>query len=96
MKTELDGILFDSKREAQRYGELKMLERSGIISNLRLQERFALDINGVKICVYVADFTYQDQSGRKVVEDVKGLKTAAYRLKNKLMLACYGLRILET
>ena len=96
VKTEINGIVFDSKKEATRYSELKVLERTGYISKLELQYRFPLQVNGVNVCTYVADFYYLDKSGREVVEDTKGLKTAMYRLKAKLMIACYGLRILET
>lgn len=96
VKTEIDGIVFDSKKEAARYQELRMLERAGIIKELRCQPKFPLQVNGVSICTYIADFHYLDQSGREVVEDVKGMKTALYRLKSKLMIACYGLRVVET
>ena len=99
VKIELDGIRFDSKKEANRYAELKMLARSGIISNLELQKRFHLTVNGVKVCDYIADFSYQDQSGRAVVEDAKGMRSGAayavFRLKAKLMIACHGLRVVE-
>lgn len=96
IKTEVDNILFDSKKEAARYSELKMLQRTGYISELKVQPSYDLRVNGVKVCTYIADFAYKDQQGRDVVEDVKGLKTAMYRIKAKLMIACYGLRILET
>ena len=92
----VDGILFASKRESKRYCELRMLLRAGIITDLELQKKYEFRVNGVKICTYIADFVYLDQSGREVVEDVKGCKTAMYRLKAKLMIACHGLRVLET
>lgn len=91
----MDGRVFDSKKEAARYQELSMLERSGIIKSLVCQPKFPLDVNGTRICTYIADFSYVDQSGREVIEDVKGIKTATYRLKAKLMIACYGLRVVE-
>jgi hypothetical protein len=94
--TALDGIIFASKKEANRYAELKLLERAKIISALQLQKPFELRVNGVLVCKYIADFVYLDQSGREVVEDVKGVKTAIYRLKAKLMIACHGLRVVET
>ena len=93
--TEVEGRIFQSKREAARYVELRMLERSGIITELRCQVRFNLDVNGVHVCNYLADFTYSGQDGRLVVEDVKGVRTATYRLKAKLMIACHALRIVE-
>lgn len=83
-KTVVDGIVFDSKGEANRYGELKMLERSGQIEHLRLQVAYELrGMNGDKICKYIADFEYIE-NGKMVVEDFKGLATQAYKLKAKL------------
>ena len=95
-KTIVDNITFHSKKEAKRYGELKLLEKSGEIFYLKLQERYALNIGQVKICTYVSDFTYIDKNGLKVVEDTKGMRTQVYKLKAKLMLAIYGITILET
>ncbi len=84
-KTVVDGIPFDSKREAVRYSELKLLEKSGAIENLKLQVPFELiparaDEKGVK---YIADFVYIED-GRKIVEDSKGCKTKEYIVKRKL------------
>lgn len=97
IRTEVDGKVFDSKREAARYSELAMLQRAGVISDLQLQKPFELRVNGVLICKYIADFVYKDQQGREVVEDVKSPATITrvYRIKSKLMIACHGLRILE-
>jgi hypothetical protein len=94
-KTEVDGIIFDSQREAVRYQELKLLEKAGEISNLELQVKFSLDIEGVRICNYIADFCY-DEKGQVVVEDSKGVRTPSYRIKAKLMWALYRIRIRET
>lgn len=94
-KTEVDGIVFDSAKEARHYASLKLLEHAGIISNLRLQPRFLLqdsfthDGKKERKIEYVADFMY-DQGGRAVVEDVKGLKTQVYKLKRKMFLYKYG------
>lgn len=95
VKTEVDGVFFDSKKEAHRYTELKILERAGIISKLEMQKTYELRVNGVLICKYRADFVYLDQNGREVVEDVKGVRTRDYALKAKLMIACHGLRVVE-
>ena len=90
-----DGTWFDSKKEAKRYAELLILQRSGQISNLRLQPRYDMILNGVKICSYSADFRYLD--GLKlVVEDVKGYKTPVYNLKKKMMRAFHAIEIFET
>jgi hypothetical protein len=96
---ELDGLRFDSKAEAARYAELKMLERAGLIRDLRVQPRFPLEVAGKIVATYVADFAYvrplSPPGGDKVenvVEDVKSqpTRTPVYRLKAKLFLALYG------
>ena len=97
IKTVVDGITFDSKREANRYSELLLMEKAGIIASLRLQPEFKCMVNGKKVCTYKADFEYlmvddigpQGQIGYYIVEDVKGFKTPVYRLKKKLVEACY-------
>lgn len=91
-KTELDGITFDSKAEAKRYSELKLLKRAGEIEALSLQPRFVLQegyISGegkrVRPITYIADFAYIDKkTGKTIVEDVKGMRTSVYKLKKKL------------
>ena len=95
IKTEVDGVVFDSKKEAWRYQQLKLMEKAGAIKNLKLQPVFPIEIRGVKICKYKADFDYE-QSGERIVEDVKGFKTPVYRLKKKLTEAIYEIRIKET
>lgn len=102
-KVVYDGILFDSKRERDRYTELKMLEKIGAISGLELQKSFTLIpsqyINGKVVeraVKYKADFCYTERdSSEYVVEDTKGVKTKDYIIKRKLMLSVYGIRIRE-
>ena len=103
-KITYDGITFDSMKEAQRYAELRLLERGKVIADLRCQVEFMLipswrDENGKVIeraVRYVADFVYKDlKTGEKVVEDTKGFKTKEYIIKRKLMLQVYGIRIRE-
>ena len=94
-KTEIDGIRFDSKKEAERYCELKLLLKAGAIKHLKLQPRFLLqpmfycDGNWNRKLEYIADFQYEEGS-KTVVEDVKGLKTDVYKIKKKLFLYKYG------
>ena len=90
-KVVVDGITFDSKKESQRYVELKLLERCGRIKDLELQPKFELQPsfrkNGrtIRAINYVADFTYFDlEKMRIVVEDVKGLRTDVYSIKRKM------------
>lgn len=104
-KWELDGKTFDSRKEARRYQELRYLLRAGVISRLDLQTRFLLipaqkDESGKVIeraVTYRADFTYWDENGNFIVEDVKSdaTRTREYILKRKLMLKVHGIRIRE-
>ncbi|MBE41815.1 MAG: hypothetical protein CL480_11320 [Acidobacteria bacterium] len=94
----VDGIVFASKKEATRYGELKLLEAGGKIAGLELQPKFRMVINDIHVCTYIADFQYTENGGT-VVEDTKSQATRrlpAYRIKNKLMKAIYGIDIKET
>lgn len=95
-KTTVDGLAFDSKREAARWLELKLLERAGEITDLRRQVKFTLipKQQGERECAYIADFTYTEK-GALVVEDVKGAKTPEYIIKRKLMLEKHGIRVKE-
>lgn len=95
-KTEVDGVKFDSMKEARRYGELKLLVRGGVIKDLKLQPAFELVPSQVyqgktmKKVSYIADFMYKDiKRGITVVEDVKGFKTDVYKIKKKLFLYKY-------
>ena len=96
VKTEVDGIVFDSAKEAGRYGELKYLIDAGEIQHLVLQPKLQIEIEGVLIGSYFADFLYFDVcKGEHVYEDVKGMRTETYRLKKKLVEAQYGIEITE-
>lgn len=94
-KTEVDGFVFASKREAARYSELKLLERAGEIKKLELQPKFDLMVKNIHVAYYIADFMYFDEKDRLVVEDVKGVKTDVYRLKKKLMKVLLDIDITE-
>lgn len=101
-KTTVDGITFDSKREANRWVELRLMEQAGEIRELVRQPCWDLDVNGVEVATYRGDFQYErhDPGGtwgtwRLVVEDVKGFKTPVYKIKARLFLALHGFRITE-
>lgn len=104
-KVTIDGITFDSKKEARRYQVLKMLERTGQIKDLKLQVPYELqpsfkyDGKTVRAIKYVADFEYimrgKNGNAVKVVEDTKGYKTEVYLLKKKMFLFKYGFEITE-
>lgn len=101
-KITIDGITFDSKREAYRYKELQLLEKAGAITELELQPRFTLldkYTNGLGVNIrkmeYVADFSYY-KDGKQVIEDTKGHRTKDYLLKKKWFeKAFYPLTITE-
>lgn len=99
--TVVDNIRFASQKEARRYGELKLMERGGLIRLLTLQPRYPLKVNDQLVCTYVADFSYSTANGegggigKVIVEDVKGLRTPMYRLKAKLFAALHGFPIVE-
>ena len=99
--TTATGQTFDSIREYQRFCELSLMQRAGVISDLKCQVKFDLipsqRIDGKvveKPCTYIADFVYTE-NGKKVVEDAKGMKTKEYRIKKKLMLYVHGIQIRE-
>jgi len=94
VKTIVDGITFDSKAEAKRYSELRLLEKRGLIRDLEMQVRYDFAVNGVKIGFYKADFRYVE-NGSRVVEDVKGYRTDVFAIKAKLMKACHGVDVRE-
>lgn len=109
-RTEVDGIKFDSVREANRYGELKLLQLAKKVRDLQMHVRFKLDVRDIEITIYEADFVYIDvRTGKKIVEDVKPQfrterarkayhATAAYRIfaiKRRLMLAIHEIWVIE-
>lgn len=100
-KTYVDGIKFDSRKESQRWMELKMLEKAGKIHGLMRQVKYELipahrktDGKLERAACYYADFQYE-KDGNLIVEDAKGLRTKEYILKRKLMLDRYGIEIRE-
>jgi len=93
-KTVVDGITFDSKREAQFYCSLKQLERAGQVYEVELQKPFALTIDGKLICTYKADFAFFDAIQKRIrVVDIKGVVTKEFSIKRKLMKAIYGIDV---
>ena len=92
----VDGILFQSTKESRRYSELKALQQAGVIRDLEMQPKFKLEVNGVHITTYYADFRYHDNERRaEVVEDVKGMRTQIYIIKRRLMKAIRDIEIEE-
>lgn len=92
---------YDSKREAKRATDLRMLQSAGYISELREQVKYLLIpaqyVGGEcveRACTYTADFVYQ-RDGKTVVEDAKAVRTQQYVIRRKLMLMVHGVRVVE-
>lgn len=103
-RTSVGGISFDSKKEAARFNELRLMYSAGFIKDLRLQHAFTLQepyttpegkrIRGI---TYIADFTYW-RDGEFIVEDVKSKATAKdpkYRMKVKMMMDKFEIDVRE-
>jgi hypothetical protein len=92
-----DGITFHSKKEADRWSQLKLLEKAGRITNLERQVKIPLwgkdgpilTDKGTRQRTYVADFAYVDWdlNGVKVIEDSKGFETPEFKLKRAILEA---------
>jgi len=98
IKTVINGITFDSKKEAGYYGILRLKEKAKLIDRFEMQVRYDIVVNSQKIGFYKADFvTYKNGKALEVI-DVKSemtKKLPVYRLKKKLIFACYGITIKE-
>ena len=105
-KTVYKGQKFDSKKEADRYAVLKLLERAGEISDLKRQVRYIVvpaqyenDRLLYRSSTYVADFVYR-RAGELVVEDVKGYRKGSayttFKIKQKLMYQLYKIKVIES
>ena len=107
-KAIVNGISFDSKKEAARYRELMLMLSSGEIKDLKLQPEFTIQEafktqqgEAIRAVKYRADFSYLrrvkegvDTRWEPVVEDVKGYRTKDYEIKRKLMLGL-GVKVVE-
>jgi hypothetical protein len=98
----VDGIRFDSKKEARYYGQLKLLQKlttSDRLERFERQVRYPIRLRGEIITTYIVDFIEHYADGRTVYTDVKGMKFGAayqlFTLKKKLMKAVYGIEIKE-
>lgn len=101
-KVIYDGITFDSIKEKNRYIELKLMERAGLIKDLKLQYEFELQpafiLNKKKIrkISYIADFYYFDNKlNDYIIEDTKGMRTEVYKIKKKMFQYRYKKEIIE-
>lgn len=100
--TIIDGIRFDSKREAARYCDLNLQQRAGLISDLKLQVKYELlpkqydkDANCVcRAITYKCDFQYVEND-ELICEDVKGYANDRWTIKRALMLNRHGILVRE-
>lgn len=98
-KTQRNGMVFDSKKEADRYDQLRLLERVGQVRNLERPKKYRLEVNGVLIATYKPDFEYEELVKDRwvpVTEDVKGYPNDRWPMKKRLMKACHGIIIRES
>lgn len=101
VKTTIDGVVFASKREGNRYCELRLLAKAGLIRDLELQPEFPLEINGEPLRYneskrqirYIADFSYTDvKTGQRVVLDAKGMDLPESKIKRAILAATTGIK----
>jgi Protein of unknown function (DUF1064) len=94
-RTDADGNVYASKAEMLRWFELLKLLAAHQIFNLKRQVRFDLHAGEPPVVVtwYVADSTYEDSAGNRTVEDVKGVSTREFKIKQRMMAAEYGIEI---
>jgi hypothetical protein len=93
------GVYWHSRKEYRHWLVLRAAEAAGLIRGLRRQVRYRLTVNGIEVGAYVADFVFFDsETGRTVIQDVKSevtRKLSLYKIKSKLMEACYGIQVEE-
>lgn len=100
-KVFYDGHWFDSEKEKSFYIKFKLMQNSGEIHGLKLQQKFllieAFILNKKKYreTTYISDFTYRDKEDKLHIIDVKGMRTEVYKLKKKMMAYKYGIEIEE-
>jgi protein associated with RNAse G/E len=95
VKTEIDGIKFDSKKEARVYQQLKLMEKGGAVLYFERQTRYKFEYNNIKICEYRADFLVTFRDGHREIWDAKGVRTKEYIIKKKMMKAFFNIGIVE-
>lgn len=105
-KTEYNGIIYDSKKEAKRAIELDFFQKNGIITGLQRQVKFSwIETHTLEKCSsleikfkrsYIADFVYFDiEKQIEIVEDIKGYKTEVYKKKKKIVEKLFSIKIVE-
>jgi hypothetical protein len=101
IKVEIDGHTFDSKKEAEYYGQLKIKKNAGLIKDFKMQVRYDIIVNNIMIAKYFLDFLVEYNDGKIEYVDIKGkdaksnkfIKTGVFALKKRLVEAIYGINI---
>ena len=85
-----------AKRNGRYYQQLKLMERQGLIKDIKLQVKFELQAKynknnkTIRAINYIADFTYFDvNKGKTIIVDTKGYRTEVYKLKKKIFEYVY-------
>ena len=101
VKSEIDGHKFDSKKESEFYGSLKIKKQAGLIKDFKMQVPYEIIVNNIRIANYFLDFLVENNDGTIEYIDIKGkdkktnkfIKTGVFALKKRLVEAIYGIKI---
>lgn len=101
VKSEIDGHKFDSKKESEFYGSLKLKKQAGLIKDFKMQVPYNIVVNNIHIANYFLDFEVENNDGTIEYIDIKGkdkktnkfIKTGVFALKKRLVEAIYGIKI---
>ena len=101
VKVEIDGHTFDSIKEAEFYGSLKIKKKAGLIKDFKIQVQYDIMVNNIHIAYYYLDFLIENNDGSFEYIDIKGkdsktkkfIKTGVFALKKRLVEAIYGIKI---
>lgn len=101
VKIEIDGHIFDSKKESEFYGSLKIKKQAGLIKDFQMQVKYDIIVNNIQIAKYFLDFLVEHNNGTIEYIDIKGkdkktnkfIKTGVFALKKRLVEAIYGIKI---
>ena len=100
-KIEIDGHTFDSKKEGEFYGSLKIKKNAGLIKDFKIQVQYDILVNKIHIAYYYLDFEIENNDGSFEYIDIKGkdkksnkfIKTGVFALKKRLVEAIYNIKI---
>ena len=102
IKTQINDIVFDSRKEAQHYQKLQLMKQTGAVLKFETHKKFPLVVNGKNCGNYIADFVEHYPDGKVIVRDIKGFdrktnsyrQTPLFRFKKKVFEALYGTKII--